>query len=89
MYSEFCLCVHTDHLNKALDIMNQAVSGHFAPGMKENIAYFTHTERRQMDSQSAYPSLQLPGPPPIQSRVGPEVFHCFPFCTCIYNISIS
>ena len=31
----------TDQLNKALDIMNQAVSGHFAPGMKESIAYFT------------------------------------------------
>ncbi|KAK7107599.1 tuftelin-interacting protein 11-like [Littorina saxatilis] len=61
-----------DHFNKALDIMNQAVSGHFAPGMKENIAYFTHTERRQMETQSAYPPSQPSGPPPIASRVGPE-----------------
>lgn len=59
-----------DQLNKALDIMNQAVSGHFLPGMKENIAYFTHTERRQMDTQPMYtqPSPAVPTP----SRVGPE-----------------
>ncbi|KAK7494860.1 hypothetical protein BaRGS_00013987 [Batillaria attramentaria] len=58
-----------DQLNKALDIMNQAVSGHFMPGMKENIAYFTHTERRQMDTHSVYPQ-QPQAPPP--SRIGLE-----------------
>lgn len=33
---------------KALDMMNRAVSGHFQPGVKENMAYFTHNERRNM-----------------------------------------
>ena len=45
--------------------MNRAVSGHFQPGVKENIAYFTHTERRQMlDSQ---PLPLPPKPPSIKS----------------------
>ncbi|XP_076445229.1 tuftelin-interacting protein 11-like [Babylonia areolata] len=65
-----------DHMNKALDIMNQAVSGHFAPGMKENMAYFTHTERRQMDVKpTPFPPQSAsapPPPPPPPSRVGPE-----------------
>lgn len=59
-----------DHMTKALEIMNQAVTGHFAPGMKENIAYFTLLERRQMDVPSAYSASQA-GPAPV-SRVGPE-----------------
>ncbi|PVD28664.1 hypothetical protein C0Q70_11258 [Pomacea canaliculata] len=62
-----------DQLNKALDIMNQAVSGQFVPGMKENIAYFTHTERRQMDTQSHSTYLQqTPAISATQSRIGPE-----------------
>ena len=43
--------------------MNRAVSGTFQPGVKENIAYFTHTERRHLlDNQSAKP----PPPPPLR-----------------------
>lgn len=41
-----------DHFNKALETMNRAVSGNFVPGIKENIAYFTHAERRIMDSKT-------------------------------------
>lgn len=53
----------TDHFKKALELMNRAVSGHFQPGVKENIAYFTHTERRQMmDSQPP------PKPPTIKAE---------------------
>lgn len=49
--------------------MNRAVSGHFQPGVKENIAYFTHTERRQMmDSQP------LPKPPTIKAEPDVSIF---------------
>ena len=34
-----------DHLNRALEFMNRAVSGYRQPGARENIAYLTHTER--------------------------------------------
>ncbi|XP_059152458.1 tuftelin-interacting protein 11-like isoform X2 [Physella acuta] len=42
-----------EQFNKALEIMNRAVSGTFVPGIKENMAYFTHAERRIMDSKAA------------------------------------
>lgn len=35
-----------EHFNRALTIMNQAVSGTLQPGAKENVAYLTNTERR-------------------------------------------
>ncbi|GFN93720.1 tuftelin-interacting protein 11 [Plakobranchus ocellatus] len=41
-----------DQFNKALETMNRAVSGTFMPGIKENMAYFTHAERRIMDSKA-------------------------------------
>lgn len=34
------------HFNRALDMMNHAVAGTFQPGARENVAYFTSTERR-------------------------------------------
>eukprot|EP00794_Sanderia_malayensis_P003562 gene3562-4067_t len=34
-------------LNRALSLMNQAVSGTLQPGAKENVAYLTSTERRK------------------------------------------
>ena len=37
----------TDQFNRALDLMNRAVSGHYQPGARENIAYLTHTERNR------------------------------------------
>ncbi|XP_071087454.1 tuftelin-interacting protein 11-like [Haliotis cracherodii] len=55
-----------EQFNKALEIMNQSVSGHFQPGVRENMAYFTHTERRQMDVQ---PPVQ---PPPSQTQAQAE-----------------
>ncbi|XP_069102141.1 tuftelin-interacting protein 11-like [Argopecten irradians] len=56
-----------DHFNKALDIMNRAVSGHFQPGAKENMAYFAHTERRHMaDTSVPPPPPPLPHGPPSQ-----------------------
>lgn len=42
-----------EKLNLALDMMNRTVSGHFQPGVKENIAYFTHTQRRTMGIDQA------------------------------------
>ncbi|VDI18059.1 tuftelin-interacting protein 11 [Mytilus galloprovincialis] len=56
----------TEHFKKALELMNRAVSGHFQPGVKENIAYFTHTERRQMlDTPPTKPPLPPPPPPSL------------------------
>lgn len=57
----FC---NPEQFNKALEIMNRAVSGTFVPGIKENMAYFTHAERRIMDSKAA---------PVMDSRVENEV----------------
>jgi len=38
----------TEQLNKALDMMNNAVSGgHSQPGARENVAYLASTERRR------------------------------------------
>lgn len=34
------------YFNRALDLMNHAVSGTHLPGMRENVAYFTSSERR-------------------------------------------
>lgn len=49
-----------EQFSRALDLMNRAASGHFQPGAKENMAYFAHSERRQMGTQS----LPIPPPPP-------------------------
>ena len=35
-----------EQFNRALTLMNQAVSGTMQPGAKENVAYLTSTERR-------------------------------------------
>jgi len=38
----------TEQLNKALDMMNNAVAGgHSQPGARENVAYLASTERRR------------------------------------------
>ena len=42
------LCVA--HFSRALDLMNHALSGRRLPGLQENMAYFTTTERRSVDS---------------------------------------
>ena len=52
----------TDQFNRALDLMNRAVSGHYQPGAvsghyqpgaRENIAYLMHTERnRTLETQA-------------------------------------
>ena len=34
------------HFNRTLDMMNHAVSGTYQPGIKENMAYFTTTEKK-------------------------------------------
>ncbi|XP_050394866.1 tuftelin-interacting protein 11 [Patella vulgata] len=52
-----------EHFNKALELMNQAVSGHFQPGAKENMAYFTMTERRNIGATA-------PPPPKPSSNTG-------------------
>ena len=40
----FCIL---EQFNRALDTMNRAVSGHYQPGARENVAYLTSTERRR------------------------------------------
>ena len=35
-----------EHFNRALQLMNQAVTGTMQPGARENVAYLTSTERR-------------------------------------------
>lgn len=56
-----------DHFNKALEIMNRAVSGNFLPGIKENMAYFTHAERRVMDTKAPPTVISGSEPPPSRS----------------------
>ena len=51
--------------------MNRAVSGHFQPGVKENMAYFAHTERRQMVDQLTGSATPPPPPPPPQASTVP------------------
>ncbi|KAL3882583.1 hypothetical protein ACJMK2_028913 [Sinanodonta woodiana] len=47
----------------ALDMMNRAASGHFQPGAKENMAYFTLTEKRQMaDTATSVPPSGISAP---------------------------
>jgi len=42
------LLADTEQLNKALDMMNNAVAGgHSQPGARENVAYLASTERRR------------------------------------------
>ena len=52
-----------DQLNRALELMNHAVSGNLQPGARENIAYLTHTERRHgfetpVQQQTTMPSVK-------------------------------
>ncbi|XP_052242663.1 tuftelin-interacting protein 11-like isoform X2 [Dreissena polymorpha] len=55
---------------KALDMMNRAVSGHFQPGVKENMAYFTLNERRTIGepatSRSNSPATSIPQTAPFE-----------------------
>jgi len=53
----FCCCLllatyliflFTEHFNRALQLMNQAVTGTMQPGARENVAYLTTTERRYL-----------------------------------------
>ncbi len=43
-------------------MMNRAVTGHFQPGARENIAYLASTERR--GNMEAIPPPPPPPPPP-------------------------
>ncbi|XP_048777997.2 tuftelin-interacting protein 11-like [Ostrea edulis] len=58
-----------DNFSKALEIMNRAVSSHIQPGVKENMAYFSQMERRQMADASVSSSSRSP---PRQTATGPE-----------------
>jgi len=61
------LYVPLEMFTKALDMMNRAVSGHFQPGVKENMAYFTLNERRNMADpatvRSGSPGTSIPQTP--------------------------
>ena len=37
----------TEQFTKALEVMNRAVTGHYQPGARENVAYLTSMERRR------------------------------------------
>lgn len=62
--------VFSEMFTKALDMMNRAVSGHFQPGVKENIAYFTCNERRNMGdtttTRSNSPATSIPQTAPFE-----------------------
>lgn len=47
MYPVLCLVAH---FSRALDLMNHALAGRRLPGLQENMAYFTTTERRSAQS---------------------------------------
>ena len=44
---KFVSSIYLEQFNRALDTMNRAVSGHYQPGARENVAYLTSTERRR------------------------------------------
>ena len=62
----------SEMFTKALDMMNRAVSGHFQPGVKENIAYFTCNERRTFSDtntpRSNSPATSIPQTAPFEVR---------------------
>lgn len=66
MFSDVYLSHPTvkDYFNKALDIMNRAVSGNFQPGVKENMAYFAHNERKHLADAAPRSGSNSPVPPP-------------------------
>jgi hypothetical protein len=61
-----------EQLNKALELMNRAVtggSGPSQPGARENVAYLTTTERRRAFEP-------VPPPAPINQEVKLHLFFC-------------
>ena len=50
--------------------MNRAVTGHYQPGARENVAYLTHTERRSFEPPPVAPP---PPPPPQMEPINMEV----------------
>ncbi|XP_065053922.1 tuftelin-interacting protein 11-like [Rhopilema esculentum] len=62
MFSEDLLSHSTikEIFNRALTLMNQAVSGTLQPGAKENIAYLTSTERRKYTETSPQEQVSTP-----------------------------
>lgn len=81
--------IFTEMFTKALDMMNRAVSGHFQPGVKENMAYFTLNERRNIgdtsQSRSSSPATSIPQTAPM------EVMYCVPSCAILfefYNLTV-
>lgn len=81
----------TDNFNKALEIMNRAVSSHIQPGVKENMAYFSQMERRQMGetpglSTSRSPPRQTTGPEPSVCLVYKSfITDCQDYFLCIWS----
>ena len=63
--------------------MNRAVSSHIQPGVKENMAYFSQMERRQMGET---PGLSTSRSPPRQTT-GPEPSVCLVYKSFYYRLS--
>ena len=70
----------TDQFSKALDIMNRAVTGHYQPGARENVAYLTSTERRREFE---------PHPPVHDNRDNMEVSQQYCFQAGVWYIQSS
>ena len=69
-------------------MMNRAVSGQFQPGVKENIAYFTHTERRNIategqGSRSNSPATSTSQPAEVRGVI--EIIQTFITMHCVRN----
>lgn len=62
--------------------MNRAVSSHIQPGVKENMAYFSQMERRQMGET---PGLSTSRSPPRQTT-GPEPSVCQVYKSFYYRL---
>jgi len=66
----------TEQLNKALDMMNNAVvGGHSQPGARENVAYLASTERRR-DFESSAPATAAVSAQEVRVMHARNIPHC-------------
>ncbi len=80
--------VFTEQFNKALGIMNRAVSGHYQPGAPENMAYMAGTERRYGTPPPGPPPppMSAPPPPPLMATAPMQVKREYEVCYRRYFI---
>ncbi|XP_064629175.1 tuftelin-interacting protein 11-like [Lineus longissimus] len=70
-----------DQFNQALSMMNRAVTGHYQPGARENVAYLTHQERRRdfepTEKREREPTTSSPTPTMKVSDTATTIPHSF------------